>query len=149
MINKILLMLGSAITLLLPIQGLLILTFIMLLIDTIYAIYCSVKIKGLKSFRSALLRKGVSVKVFLYMGSIIIMFSIDTMIFGGSLFGIKMLLAKSIAMVWVYNEAKSLDENSQSMGNRPFIQIAKEALGFFKAAKKEFDDTGIKKEEDK
>ena len=133
-------MLASCITLLLPIKGLLILTFIMLLIDTIYAIYCSVKKNGLKSFKSALLRKGVSAKVFLYMGSIIIMYSIDTMIFGGVLFGIKMLMAKSIAMVWVYVEFKSIDENSQLMGNRPFIQIGREALGFFKAIKKETDN---------
>lgn len=140
MINKILLMLASAITLLLPIKGLLILTFLMLLIDTIYAIYCSVKKNGLKSFKSALLRKGVSAKVFLYMGSIIIMYSIDTMIFGGVLFGIKMLLAKSIAMVWVYVECKSIDENSQLMGNKSFIQIGREALGFFKAIKKETDN---------
>ena len=146
MINKILLMLASAITLLLPIKGLLILTFIMLLIDTIYAIYCSVKRKGLKSFKSALLRKGVSAKVFLYMGSIIIMYSIDTMVFGGMLFGIKMLLAKSIAMVWVFVEAKSLDENSQLMGNRPFVQIAREALGFFKAIKKEAEEAGLKED---
>lgn len=140
MLNKILLMLTSACALLIPIQGLLVLTFLMLLIDTIYAVYCVVKIKGLKSFKSALLRKGISAKVFLYMGSIIIMFSIDTMIFGGVLFGIKMLLAKSISMIWVYTELKSIDENSQTSGNRPFLSIAKEALGFFKAMKKEVED---------
>jgi hypothetical protein len=133
-------MLTSACALLIPIQGLLVLTFLMLLIDTIYAVYCVVKIKGLKSFKSALLRKGISAKVFLYMGSIIIMFSIDTMIFGGVLFGIKMLLAKSISMIWVYTELKSIDENSQTSGNRPFLSIAKEALGFFKAMKKEVED---------
>ena len=140
MLNKLLLMLTSACALLIPIQGLLVLTFLMLLIDTIYAIYCVVKVKGLKSFKSALLRKGISAKVFLYMGSIIIMFSIDTMIFGGVLFGIKMLLAKSISMIWVYTELKSIDENSQSRGNRPFLTIAKETLGFFKAIKKEVED---------
>lgn len=149
MLNKILLMLASACALLIPIQGLLILTFVMLLIDTIYAIYCSIKINGLKSFKSALLRKGVSAKVFLYMGSIIIMFAIDTMIFGGTLFGIHMLLAKSVSMLWVYVEAKSLDENSQSMGNRPIIIIAKEALGFFKQIKKEAEDAGLKEEDKK
>jgi hypothetical protein len=68
------------------------------------------------------------------------MFSIDTMIFGGVLFGIKMLLAKSISMIWVYTELKSIDENSQTSGNRPFLSIAKEALGFFKAMKKEVED---------
>lgn len=140
MLNKLLLMLTSACALLIPIQGLLVLTFLMLLIDTIYAVYCVVKLKGLKSFKSALLRKGISAKVFLYMGSIIIMFSIDTMIFGGVLFGIKMLLAKSISMIWVYTELKSIDENSQTRGNRPFLTIAKETLGFFKAIKKEVED---------
>lgn len=146
MLNKIILMITSLFAMLIPIKGLLILTFTMLLIDTIYAIYCSIKLKGRHSFKSILLRKGVSRKIFLYMGSIILMFSIDTLIFGGVLFGIKMLLAKSISMVWVYTEAKSLDEKSQSLGNRPFIDVAKEALGFYKKVKQEIEDSGIKNE---
>ena len=137
--STILLFFGSILTFLIPIQGLLFLTFVMLLIDTIYAIYCSIKLKGLKSFKSALLRKGLSSKIFLYEGSIIIMYAIDKMIFEGHILGIAMLLSKSACMLWVYTEFKSIDENSQLTGNRPFIEIAKECLNFIKNIKKEKD----------
>ena len=140
MLNKLLLMIGSTFALLLPIKGLLILIFTMVIIDTIYAVYASVKIKGIKSFKSSLLRKGMTPKIFGYLGSTILLFSIDTMFFGGVLFGVNLLLSKSVAMIWVYNESKSLDETSQKLGNRPFVQVAKEAIGFFSKAKKEVGD---------
>jgi hypothetical protein len=146
MLNKILLMLTSIITLLIPIQGLLILVFSLVVIDSAYAIYATIKMNGRKSFKSILLRKGLTRKVFYYFTSIIIMYAVDTLIFGGSLFGIKILLAKAITVLFIYTEGKSLDEINQNLGGKPFIDTAKEALSFYKKAKQEIEDAGIKKD---
>jgi hypothetical protein len=116
-------------TFIMPIQGLLILLLLMIGIDTLTAIYVSIKIKGIKSFRSALLRKGMTAKVFLYLGTVILAFMADTFIMGGSTFGIAHLMSKGLTSIWVYSEVKSMDENSMKLGNRSFFVIAKE---FFK-----------------
>ncbi len=144
MLNKLLLMITSVLTLLMPIKGMLLLCFALVLIDTAFAVYTTINLNGRKSFRSVLLRRGLTRKIFYYFTSIIIMYSIDTLIFGGILFGIHMLLAKSVTMIFVYIEVKSVDENSQLLGNRPFVVVAKEALGFFKQIKSEVE--GLKKE---
>jgi hypothetical protein len=144
MLNKLLLMITSVLTLLMPVKGMLLLCFALVLIDTAFAVYTTINLNGRKSFRSVLLRRGLTRKIFYYFTSIIIMYSIDKLIFGGILFGIHMLLAKSITMLFVYTEVKSCDENSQLLGNRPFVVVAKEALGFFKAVKTEVE--GLKKQ---
>ena len=144
MLNKLLLMITSVLTLLMPIKGMLLLCFALVLIDTAFAVHTTINLNGRKSFRSVLLRRGLTRKIFYYFTSIIIMYSVDTLIFGGILFGIHMLLAKSVTLLFVYIEVKSVDENSQLLGNRPFVVVAKEALGFFKQIKSEVE--GLKKE---
>jgi hypothetical protein len=59
-----------------------------------------------------------------------------------------MLLAKAVTMIFVYIEIKSTDEINQSMGGRPFVVVAKEALGFFKAVKTEIENNEIIKKEE-
>lgn len=113
-------------TFLAPIQGLMILLISFILFDTIMAIYVSIKMKGIKSFRSALLRKGMTSKVFLYLGSVIISYLIDLYVMNGSSFGIKLLLSKLLTSIWCYAELKSCDENSMKLGNRSFFVIMKE-----------------------
>jgi hypothetical protein len=119
----------SVLTFFVPIQGLLLLLIFMVSLDTLTAIYVSVKLRGIKSFRSALLRKGMTAKIFLYLGTVILSFMIDTYILGGSTFGISHLLSKGLASIWTYAEVKSMDENSMKLGNRSFFIIVKE---FFK-----------------
>ena len=116
-------------TFFIPIQGILLLLIGVVSIDTIMAIYVSIKLRGLKSFKSALLRKGMTAKIFLYLGTVMLAFSVDSFIMGGSLFGIQYLLAKGLASVWIFGELKSMDENSIKLGNRSFAIILKE---FFK-----------------
>jgi hypothetical protein len=101
----------------------------MVSLDTLTAIYVSIKQRGLKSFRSALLRKGFSAKIFLYLGSVMLAYMVDTYVLGGSTFGITHLLSKGLASIWTYAEIKSMDENSMKLGNRSFFVISKE---FFK-----------------
>lgn len=118
----------TLLTFLAPIKGLIILLFCFILFDTILAIYVSVKTKGIKSFRSALLRKGMTSKVFLYLGSIIIAYLIDLHVMGGVTFGIKLLVSKALSSVWCYAELKSCDENVMKLGKRSFFVILKEFL---------------------
>lgn len=119
----------SILTFFIPIQGLLLLLIFMVSLDTLTAIYVSVRLRGIKSFRSALLRKGMTAKIFLYLGSVMLAYMIDVYILGGTTFGIAHLLSKGLASIWTYAEVKSMDENSMKLGNRSFFVISKE---FFK-----------------
>jgi predicted transglutaminase-like protease len=116
----------TIVTFLAPIQGLLILLICFIAFDTLIAIYVSIKMKGWKSFKSALLRKGMTSKVFLYVGSVILVFMVDMFVMGGACFGIQHLLSKGLASVWCYAEIKSCDENSMKIGNRSFFVIVKD-----------------------
>ena len=111
---------------LIPIQGLIILLICFITFDTIMAIFISIKIRGWKSFKSALLRKGMTSKVFLYVGSVILVFMVDMFVMGGACFGIQHLLSKGLTSVWCYAEIKSCDENSMKIGNRSFFVIVKD-----------------------
>jgi len=124
-------LLASIGTFLMPIKGLIILLICFITFDTLMAIYVAVKMKGWKSFRSALLRKGMTSKIFLYLGTVVIAFLADQYIMGGTTFGIPLLLSKGLAAVWCYAEIKSCDENSMKLGNRSFFVILKE---FFQKA---------------
>lgn len=119
----------SILTFFVPIQGLLLLLIFMVSLDTLTAIYVSIKTKGIKSFRSALLRKGMTAKIFLYLGTVILAYMVDVYILGGSTFGVQHLLSKGLTAIWTYSEIKSMDENSMKLGNRSFFVIATE---FFK-----------------
>jgi hypothetical protein len=130
----------SILTFFVPIQGLLLLLIFMVTIDTLMAIYVSIKTKGIKSFRSALLRKGMTAKIFLYLGTVLLAYMVDVYILNGTTFGIQHLLSKGLSAIWTYSEIKSMDENSMKLGNRSFFVIATE---FFKKI------TGFKEEVDK
>ena len=130
----------SILTFFVPIQGLLLLLIFMVSLDTLMAIYVSIKLKGIKSFKSALLRKGMTAKVFLYLGTVILAYMADVYILGGSTFGVQHLLSKGLSAIWTYAEIKSMDENSIKLGNRSFFVVTTE---FFKKI------TGFKSEVDK
>lgn len=119
----------SILTFFVPIQGLLLLLILMVSLDTLTAIYVSIKTRGIKSFRSALLRKGMTAKIFLYLGTVILAYMADVYILGGSTFGVQHLLSKGLTAIWTFGEIKSMDENSMKLGNRSFFVISKE---FFK-----------------
>ena len=64
-------------TFLTPIKGLLILTGIAVFLDTIFAIYTTIKLNGWQSYKSTKLFN-IVVKSFFYFGSIVLAFFIDT-----------------------------------------------------------------------
>jgi hypothetical protein len=138
--KTLIMLLGSILTFIAPIKWVFVIIFISVIVDTVYAIKVQIKTKGRSSFKSRILRLGLSHKIFKYFGSTFLLYMIDVYIFGNSLFGFNYLLSKSIAMVWVYTELKSYDESAQKIGKKPFIDSAKELLGFYKGVKKEIDD---------
>lgn len=124
----------STLAFLAPIKGLIILIMLFVAFDTIIGIWASMK-AGYK-FRSSRLFN-LAVKTFFYVGSIMLAYLLDLFILGGSAFGIKLISAKIATIIWCYIEAKSIDEKSIMLGNRPFWVILKE---FVKKAKSIKDD---------
>jgi len=116
----------AILTFLSPIKGLVLLLICFVTFDTIMAIYVTIRTKGWKSFTSALLRKGMTSKILLYLGTIILAYMVDVYVMGGQLFGIPHLLSKGLASIWIYAEVKSMDENSMKLGNKSFFIIAKD-----------------------
>jgi len=130
---------GSMLTFLLPIQGLLLLILSVTLLDTLFGIYVTIKKEGRSSFRSGKLFN-IAPKLFFYLGTTLILFLVDKYILEGQLFGINFLLSKSVSMVWVYIELKSLDELNIKLGNKSFISKGKELLGFIKKLKTDINE---------
>lgn len=125
--KTLLLILASIATFLIPIQGLLLLMILFIFLDTCFGIYSTVKRKGWKSFRSTKLFNLV-VKSFFYLASIILAFLVDTYVFQSKLFGVECLASKSMALVWIYVEIKSIDETSVGLGNKSIWVILKEMI---------------------
>jgi hypothetical protein len=110
--------------------------------DTIFAIYATIKTNGINSFQSNKLFN-LTIKTFFYMGSLLLAFTIDTVIISSNtMFGIDLLFSKSVAVLWIYIEVKSIDETSIKLGNKPLLTLIKEIIGVFTRLKK--DMTGLK-----
>lgn len=67
-------------------------------------------------------------------------YCIDVFIFNGSLLSIAFLLAKTMTMLWIYIEIKSLDESSMKLGNKSFWLILKEFITKLKTIKKDLNE---------
>jgi hypothetical protein len=122
-----------------PVKGLLILISFAVILDTLFAIFANIKLKGWQSFSSTKLFN-IVVKTFFYMGSILFAFLIDKYILEGKLFDIKNILSKTITVVWVYIEIKSIDETSMKLGNKSFWVILKELIKKTKDLKKDINE---------
>ena len=122
-----------------PIFGLLSIITFAVGFDTLFAIYVSIKLNGIKSFRSTKLFN-VVVKTFFYMGSIIFAFMIDKYMFEGKILDIPYLISKVITFVWLYIEIKSIDETSMKLGNRSLWVIVKEIINKGKSFKKDINE---------
>ena len=122
-----------------PIYGLLAIITFAVGFDTLFAIYVSVKLKGISSFKSTKLFN-VVVKTFFYMGSIIFAFMIDKYMFEGKILDIPYLISKVITFVWLYIEIKSIDETSMKLGNRSLWVILKEIINKGKSLKKDINE---------
>lgn len=142
--EKIMVILFAIFTVLTPIHGMVMLIFLFVLLDTITGIYVVVKKEGWTKFNSHKLFNIVP-KLFLYTITIIMSFAIDEIIFKNGIMDIKDVFAKTITMVWIYIEVKSINENSQKLGNKSFWLIIKDILFKIKDIKKNIND--IKKDD--
>ena len=130
----------TLLTFLTPIKGLLILTGIAVFLDTIFAIYVTIKLNGWKSYQSTKLFN-IVVKSFFYFGSIVLAFFIDTHIIEqNTLFGINLLISKAVTVFWLYIEVKSIDETSQKLGNKSFYFTIKDLINKAKDLKKDINE---------
>lgn len=133
------LFLTAILTLLVPIKGLILIVIGAVLLDTITGVYTSIKLGGRTSFRSGKLFNFI-VKIVFYSVAIILGFFIDKYIFGGEILSIPFLLSKSACLISSYIELKSVDENSQKIGNRPILDIIKEMIKGLKKIKKDINE---------
>ena len=130
----------TILTFLTPIKGLLILTGIAVFLDTIFAIYTTIKLNGWQSYQSTKLFN-IVVKSFFYFGSIILAFFIDTHIIEqNTIFEINLLISKAVTVFWIYIEVKSIDETSQKLGNKSFYFTIKNLISKAKDLKKDINE---------
>lgn len=127
-------------TILAPIKGLLLVTGMAVFLDTIFAIYTTIKLNGWASYQSTKLFN-IVVKSFFYLGSIMLAYFIDTHIIGvNKIMNIDLFLSKIITLFWLYIEVKSIDETSQKHGNKPFYIVIKNMLDKAKELKKDINE---------
>lgn len=74
------------------------------------------------------------------MGTILFAYLIDTHILHNTFLNVPNLISKSITMVWLYIEVKSIDETSMKLGNRSFWEILKELINKTKDVKKDINE---------
>jgi hypothetical protein len=122
-----------------PIHGLFLIIGSIVIADTLYAIYYSIKILGVKSLSSTK-AFNIAVKTFFYMGSIYIAYLISTHILDGSLLGVTYLTPKALCVFWGLIELRSIDETSIKLGNRPFLEIIKGIINKAKSFKKDLNE---------
>jgi len=126
-----------------PIYGIIFLLSLAVMTDTIFAIYATIKLNGIKSFQSNKLFN-LAIKTFFYMGSLLLAFTIDTFIVSSNtMFGIELLFSKVIAILWIYIEVKSIDETSIKLGNKPLLSIIREMINVFKSLKKDIGNINL------
>ena len=122
-----------------PIKGMLLLISFAVSFDTLFAIYVSIKQKGISSFKSTKLFN-IVVKTFFYMGAILFAFLIDTYIFEKKLLDIHYLISKIVSFIWLYIEIKSIDETSQKLGNKSLWVIFKDLIAKAKDIKNDINE---------
>lgn len=132
-------LIGTILTFLTPLYGLFGLITFAVALDTSFAMYSVVKLQGWSKLVSTKFFN-LAVKTFFYMGTIILAYLIDTHIFENQIMGINLLLSKATCVVWTIIEAKSIDETSQKLGNRPFLVIVKGIISKVKEFKKDLND---------
>jgi hypothetical protein len=130
----------SLLTLISPIVGLIALISLAVVMDTLFAIYTTIKLNGWRSYQSTKLFN-IVIKTFFYLGSVILAFVVDKHIIHTNLiFGIPLIVSKTLTLFWIYIEVKSIDETSQKHGNEPFYVIIKNLMTKAKEFKKDIND---------
>lgn len=137
--NYIVAFLLSFLIFLAPINGLLLTMVGFVFFDTILACYVVWKLLGWLGFTSDNLFN-IAVKLFFYLGAIILGYSIDTQIIQRTLFEIPFILSKTIALGFIYIEVKSIDETQMKLTNKSLWNFFKEGIEKAKSVKKNINE---------
>ncbi|MEW5675495.1 phage holin family protein [Flavobacterium enshiense] len=131
-----------------PIKGMLITTTLFVAIDTLFGIYASIKLGGIKSYKSSKLFNLVP-KTFFYLSTIILAYLVNQFLIITPVWGIENLITKAVCAFWIYIEIKSLDETSMKLGNKSFWVLLKEAIRKLYSIKKDLSELIEPKNDDK
>jgi hypothetical protein len=113
--------------------------FFVILVDTGFGIWRSVKKGGWEAFRSRRLSHTLS-KAFLYSGAILMVFLIEKYIAGdliGHFISVDLVMTKMIAFFCVATEIKSINESYEDVTGKNMIKAVRE---FVTRAKEEAKD---------
>lgn len=119
-----------------PISGLFILVALAVGTDTIFGIYSARKTKTYNSNNLF----NIVVKTFFYELTILMAYFADIHILSGKLFEIPYFTSKLTCLFWLYIECKSIDEKSQKLGNKPFLETITSLIKLVKNVKKDINE---------
>jgi phage-related holin len=119
-----------------PIKGVFVAVGLAVFLDTAVGVFVARKNK---EFNSNNLFNMV-VKTFFYMATILLAYLIDSYVINQSILGIPYFTAKLTCVFWIYIEGKSIDENSQKLGNKPFAEILTNLIKWVKSIKKDINE---------
>ena len=137
--TKLVLLATSFLSILSPVMPMIYIAFFVILIDTAFGIWRSVKKGGWKAFRSRRLSHTLS-KAFLYSGAILMVFLIEKYIAGdlvGHFISVDLVMTKMIAFFCVATEIKSINESYEDVTGKNMIKAIRE---FVTRAKEEAKD---------
>ena len=137
--TKLVLLATSFLSILSPVMPMIYIAFFVILIDTGFGIWRSVKKGGWKAFRSRRLSHTLS-KAFLYSGAILMVFLIEKYIAGdlvGHFISVDLVMTKMIAFFCVATEIKSINESYEDVTGKNMIKAIRE---FVTRAKEEAKD---------
>ena len=137
--TKLVLLATSFLSILSPVMPMIYIALFVILIDTGFGIWRSVKKGGWKAFRSRRLSHTLS-KAFLYSGAILMVFLIEKYIAGdliGHFISVDLVMTKMIAFFCVATEIKSINESYEDVTGKNMIKAIRE---FVTRAKEEAKD---------
>lgn len=115
---------ASLITLISPVVPMVLLAILMVLIDTFFGIWRTVKLKGWGNVLSKKLSE-IFTKMLIYGGAIIVVYLIEKFIAGdiiSEFISVELFMTKVVAGGVVYTEIKSIDEKYQQVYNKSFLK---------------------------
>ena len=119
-----------------PIKGVFVVVGLAVFLDTAVGVYVARKNKKYNSDNLF----NIVVKTFFYMSTILLAYLIDSYVINQSILGIPYFSAKITSIFWIYIEGKSIDENSQKLGNKPFTEIITNLIKWVKSVKKDINE---------
>ena len=119
-----------------PIKGVFIMISFAVFIDTLFGVYVARKNNKYNSDNLF----NIVVKTFFYMSTALLAYLIDSYVINQSILGMPYFSAKTTSVFWTYIECKSIDENSQKLGNKPFAEIINNLIKWVKSIKKDINE---------